>query len=475
MQILAVTTGRFLGWAALAVSFLLLIGLGSQLLRSQAQGEKELLDRFRIRAEIGSQFLTGYTTDLLARESLEATAELGGDVSPQQFTRFSRALGFPAAVLLDEAGRLLAVEPPSDALLGKDVGAGYAHLGAALKGQGTVSNVVSSAARSIPIVGFAVPIETAHGRRVFSGALSIANTTLGSSYLKSIVPLGNARVYLIDENAVTVASSLAGPQTADLMQQRDPSLLKAVGSANEGRYAGSGEVERFAVAQVERTPWRLVVSAPEDELLAPLAGPGRWLPWVIFIALCLAWVGVIFLSRSLASSRASQIAVLEKLSLTDTLTGLYNRRGHELLAAQVLRSARREKTLVAILFLDLDGLKRVNDEQGHDAGDRLLLRAADFLRRSFRDSDVIARLGGDEFCVVGAVPASAEERDMIRHRLEENLARHNATCVNEPPLSLSIGLAWWDPRSPRPLGELVEEADGRMYEDKRNKRAPLVA
>lgn len=92
-----------------------------------------------------------------------------------------------------------------------------------------------------------------------------------------------------------------------------------------------------------------------------------------------------------------------------------------------------------------------------------------------RDSDVIARLGGDEFCIVGAVPVSTGDRDAIRLRLVEKLACHNATCVNEPLLSLSIGLTWWDPSNPRPLNELVEEADERMYEDKRNKRIPVEA
>ncbi|MEO7742228.1 MAG: diguanylate cyclase [Usitatibacter sp.] len=464
--------GKLLGRAASAVSLLLLIGLSALLVRSQAQGEKELIDRFRIRAEIGSQFLTGYVKDLLARERLEAAAELGGNVSAQQFTRFSRGLGFPAAILLDDAGRVLAVEPPSSEVVGRDFGARYEHLRAALEGQVAVSNVVSSAARSVPVVGFAVPIETDHGRRVFSGALSIATTTLGSSYLKSIVPIANARVYLVDANAATIASSLVGPQTADLMQQRDLPLSKAIASAAEGRYAGSGEVERFAVALVESTPWRLVLSAPEKALLAPLAGPARWISWVIFVVLCIASGTVVLLSKRLASSRAAQLAALEKVSLTDALTGLYNRRGHEILSAQVLRSAAREKTMVAVFFLDLDGLKRVNDEQGHEAGDRLLLRAADFFRSSFRDSDVIARLGGDEFCVVGAVPATAGDGENVRHRLEENLVRHNATRATEPPLAFSIGLAWWDPRNPRSLDDLVKEADGRMYEAKRDKRMP---
>ncbi len=459
---------------AIALSLLLLFGLGWELLRSQAQSEQELVDRFRMRAEIASRFLTAYSKDLLARESLEAAAELGGNVSAEQFTRFSSALGFPAALLLDKAGRLLAVEPPSTGLLGTEVASGYAHLRAALEGRASVSNIVFSAAHSVPVVGFAVPIETIHGRRVFSGALTIANTTLGSSYLQNIVPVAGARVYLVDERTATIASSRPGLQAADLMQHYDLPLWEAIAFANEGRYEGSGKAERFAVARVEGTPWRLVVSAPEAELLRAVSGPGRWLPQAIFVTLCLALAAVTFLTRQLANSRALRLEALEKISLTDSLTGLYNRRGHEFLAAQVLRSAARDKSMVSVLMLDLDGLKRVNDEQGHDAGDRLLLRAADLFRRTFRDSDVIARIGGDEFCIVGEIPVFVQAGDTIRDRLEKCLARHNAACVDEPSLSFSVGLTRWDPANPRPLAELVAEADERMYEHKRNKRSPVL-
>ena len=451
------------------------MGSGWELLRRQAQSEQELIDRFRIRAEIGSKFLSSYAKDILTREALEAGAELNGDVSAAQFTRFTRTLGFPAAVLLDRAGRLLAVEPASAALLGTQVGGKYAHLSAALEGRATVSNVVSSAARSVPVVGFAVPIETDRGRRVFSGALAIANTTLGSIYLKNVVPIAGARVYLVDEARATIASSLSGAQTADLMRQQEFPLWEAIASANAGSYERSGNAVRFAVAPVEGTPWRLVISAPEDELLASVAGIGRWIARALFIALCLALGVVVFLFRQLANSRALQFAALERLSITDSLTGLHNRRGHELLAAQVLRSSARDKLMVAILFLDLNGLKRINDEQGHDAGDRMLVCAADLFRRTFRESDVIARLGGDEFCIVGAVPGSAQDRDTFLSRLEENLAHHNATNVTGLSLALSIGLTWWDPSNPRPLDELVREADERMYEDKRMKRRRVDA
>lgn len=90
---------------------------------------------------------------------------------------------------------------------------------------------------------------------------------------------------------------------------------------------------------------------------------------------------------------------VRQLSLVDELTGLYNRRGFNFLAGRELRAVHRHGRRGLVLYIDLDGLKRANDTMGHEAGDRLLVRAANALRSVTRDTDVAARLGGDEFAV----------------------------------------------------------------------------
>lgn len=460
---------------AVTLSLILLIGLGAELWRSQDRSRDELLERFALRAEIGAKFLTGYVTDLEAKELAEAVAKLRlGNVSAKRFTRSARVIGFPAAVLLDEHGRLLAIHPSSPHPIGNEIASSYLHLTAAVNGHVAVSNVVPSAARGIPVVAFAVPFSTAAGLRVISGALSVAETTLGSTYLQNLVPIAGARVYLVDATRTTIASSLEVASTGDLMQREDRPLWEAIASADEGQVEGPHGNQRFAVAAVAGTPWRLVLSAPESLLLSPVSGASQWLSRLVFVALCIALGTSIALFRRLSVTRARQMDEIERLSVTDSLTGLYNRRGHELLATQVLRSGARAGAMISILFLDIDGLKRVNDERGHDIGDRLLISAADLFRETFRDTDVIARLGGDEFCVVGVTPGTPDDRRSLMTRLEENLARHNASRGEEPELSLSLGVSLSDPRNPRPLEELVREADERMYEEKRGRRAEQV-
>ena len=105
---------------------------------------------------------------------------------------------------------------------------------------------------------------------------------------------------------------------------------------------------------------------------------------------------------------------MEQLALTDELTGLRNRRGFLVLADQALRMARRTRARCALVFMDLDGLKRVNDTRGHAAGDTLIADAAKVLDHVFRESDVVARVGGDEFAVL-AVLDESRRRERAQH------------------------------------------------------------
>jgi len=155
---------------------------------------------------------------------------------------------------------------------------------------------------------------------------------------------------------------------------------------------------------------------------------------------------------------------LRQLALTDDLTCLYNRRGFFAAATQQLKLARRNLQEMLLLFCDVDNLKKINDAYGHAEGDLALVRTADALEQSFRDSDILARLGGDEFAVL-ALTLGSKERETIVKRCIDNLRK---TCRTETRyrLSLSIGVACFDPRSSTTLGELISQADDAMYEQK---------
>jgi diguanylate cyclase (GGDEF)-like protein/PAS domain S-box-containing protein len=159
---------------------------------------------------------------------------------------------------------------------------------------------------------------------------------------------------------------------------------------------------------------------------------------------------------------------LRNSSLKDDLTGLFNRRGLLKQAAPYFDFARRQKETLLLLFIDLDGMKKINDEFGHNEGDNALINTAAILNRSFRSSDIIARLGGDEFTVL-VTDLSANKEEAIT-RLNENLKAYNASETRGHKLAFSIGVAQLEPERMTCFEELLEQADQAMYEQKRMKR-----
>jgi len=159
---------------------------------------------------------------------------------------------------------------------------------------------------------------------------------------------------------------------------------------------------------------------------------------------------------------------LRNSSLKDDLTGLFNRRGLLKQAAPYFDFARRQKENLLLLFIDLDGMKKINDEFGHNEGDNALINTAAILNHSFRSSDIIARLGGDEFTVL-VTDLSASKEEAIS-RLNENLKAYNARETRGHKLAFSIGVATLEPERMTCFEELLEQADRAMYEQKRMKR-----
>jgi diguanylate cyclase (GGDEF)-like protein len=161
---------------------------------------------------------------------------------------------------------------------------------------------------------------------------------------------------------------------------------------------------------------------------------------------------------------------LENISIVDDLTGLYNRKGFLALADHRVKLAYRTGEAFSIAFVDLDGLKGINDTLGHQAGNRALVDAAGILKDCFRQSDIVARLGGDEFAVFVAEAEEAKIANIVG-RIQEHLAAANAAPEREYHLSFSLGVVSSRSAKDSDLETLLGRADKLMYEHKRNKRS----
>lgn len=164
---------------------------------------------------------------------------------------------------------------------------------------------------------------------------------------------------------------------------------------------------------------------------------------------------------------------IRNLMLLDELTGLYNRRGFNLMAEQSHKDARRAGTDQVVSFIDADGLKQVNDAHGHHAGDELLRNLAEILKHTFREADVIARLGGDEFCVLGTAQGNSQA---MAQRLASAIAKFNEEAAARGfELRASCGTSSWSAHSEQSLDEVIRQADKAMYCAKRGRQSARAA
>jgi diguanylate cyclase (GGDEF)-like protein len=166
--------------------------------------------------------------------------------------------------------------------------------------------------------------------------------------------------------------------------------------------------------------------------------------------------------------------LLERMTVTDPLTGLANRRRLRAQFNEEINRGARYGTPLALLLIDLDRLKTINDEHGHAAGDRALQLVADSIQRSCRATDLAARHGGDEFVVL-AVNTSAVEALALAHRIRANVRRLSVTKRDKKHrLSVSIGAADLERADKPDFDALHAAADEALYRAKADGRDRAV-
>jgi diguanylate cyclase (GGDEF)-like protein len=429
---------------AVAVLALLLGGIAVLLLHAEDSSRRELDERFATRAGLGASFTSAYVSDLQQRERAAAVRALAGPVSDAELARVSSSFGFEAAVLLDEEGRALALFPPKRGLIGASL-MRYRHLRQAVAGEPAVSDVVRSAVRAEPIVAFAVPFTTGTGRRVFSGGLPVQRSVLGA-FLRNASPVPDATFVLLDGER-------------DIIARGGPRLSWELETVANGRVTRDGREYFAASAPVVGTRWQIVAAAPTSALYAPLGGPTRWLPWLVYAVLVLAGLAALALLRRLLERQGA----LAELAARDPLTGAANRRTLE--AAH--RRALGQRQRVAVLAIDLDDFKAINEEGGHGGGDDVLRAVTSTLQSVVRPSDIVARIGGDEFSLL-LIDADQQGAALVAQRIIELLPAQAGLALarGRIAVSCSVGIACSEGGN-ESLEELLQRADRALYAAKR--------
>ena len=220
--------------------------------------------------------------------------------------------------------------------------------------------------------------------------------------------------------------------------------------------ARTHEIQKLLQAQVSAELARSAQRSSNTLLGALMSG-------IVFAGLALAAYLVIVWDLR---ERRQLAARVQEQANHDPLTQLPNRRFFEQWLGYSLAQARRDGAPLALLFLDLDGFKAVNDRHGHKAGDELLVEIARRLRQTVRESDMLARLGGDEFALLAPNAKDGRELAHVAQRLLQVLDDPGQPALSDQPIGASIGVALF-PEDATDVQGLFAAADAAMYAAKR--------
>ncbi|MFJ4142337.1 diguanylate cyclase domain-containing protein [Pseudomonas sp. NPDC089734] len=276
-------------------------------------------------------------------------------------------------------------------------------------------------------------------------------------------------VYLVDtQGRIVLTGTGGGPRGAvigqnlkDIPSLRDLLVTSPEPHSGTFEYSAEGEGHFLNVRFIPELDWYLFVDKQEETALNDVR---QSLYLNLFICLIVTLVTVLLLHRILISYQRK----LETQATLDSLTGLPNRRGFNLMAIDTLRDTQREATPLTALLLDLDHFKRLNDTHGHLAGDEVLAGFANDLKSCLRQSDIICRWGGEEFIILlkGSDTSGARR---IAEKIRE-LAEQHVYFFSGLPLqvTVSVGLAELQPGDT--LQSLIARADSALYRAKLNGR-----
>ena len=359
------------------------------------------------------------------------------------------------AILVGPTGARLGAWSPDGALPSPD-DAGWSPLRTTvLTGGGTVlpvSGVLTT--ESGPRIAVGLPVPLSDGSRGLVLGLWDARRSPLQQYVSKLEYGTTGHGYVVDASGVV----LAGPEPGLVGM---PLGLEELRGALEPR--GSGIVETAdrdglvtSYARAGSLPWIALTAQDREEFEGALQRSSHLVQAAVVALLVIAGLALVVMHRKREKA-------LQVVALRDDLTGLYNRRGWFVLAEHELERARRQRSPRVLLFVDVDGLKQVNDVLGHREGDRAISDAARVLTAASRSSDLVGRLGGDEFVLLLGDDGRA---DAARRRVVDALAAHNARSGAGFELRMSIGAEVWFPDQACTLAELVRRADEVMYAEK---------
>ena len=293
-----------------------------------------------------------------------------------------------------------------------------------------------------------MPPDALQGIHAWSGDSAVALARVGSG-IASAAPAGSLRA-----SAAGVANAAVRmPEPGFVAAPALPRAHPAAKGSSGGTSAPTDSGFPFGLPQPS-----------EVEHIVGVIPSSIWIAFASALALAAIGGSAAVRSGRRARLQAEQFAAVTAAAMTDPLTGVLNRRGFaDSVERELARSQRHDRPFV-LAYIDIRGLKNVNDTEGHLVGDELIRQVASLLEESGRANDVVGRLGGDELGMLLA-EQSADRAAMVVQRIQDRLPERHAAIGVGVPWDLTIGTAAY-PEDGETLDELLAAADRRLYEQR---------